>query len=394
MPQVSVIMPTLNEGANLRLLMPRIGAALAGFEYEVLVIDDGSGDDTRVVCESLRREYPLRLVIREDPRDGLSGAVLRGMDLAKGEFLVVMDADLQHPPERLGAMLEPLEKGEADLVIGSRYARGGEMAEQFGILRRMLSRAATALAYPIVGDVKDPMSGFFALRRVCYEKGKHLAPVGYKVGLEILRKCPIRMVREIPIRFGTRAYGESKLTIREQFRYLEHLSRLYDYCYPRASPIGKFVVTVICSWLVAWGAYVGMVWGGAGMWWAAGWSYLLAVGVTALFHWRYCRAERGLLVGCRPWRGFWVMGLVEWMCCAGTAWWLVERLGVGGMVEVFVISFGVATTARCALRKELRMDMRGLRRERRRGEKGESSGGEVGGDGGGICGGVRAEEAA
>ena len=370
MPQVSVIVPTLNEGENLPLLLPRVAAALAGRAYEVLIVDDGSRDDTAGVCERLSREYPVRLVVRENPKDGLSGAVVHGMGLAGGEYLVVMDADLQHPPERLGALLEPLENGEADFVIGSRYVSGGEMGSRFGFWRRVLSRAATALAWPIVGEVKDPMSGFFALRRGCYERGERLAPLGYKIGLEILRKCPVRKVKEVPIIFGARAHGESKLTFREQFRYLEHLSRLYDFCYPRASPIGKFLIALGCSWLAAGGVYGGLVWRGMGLMVAAAVGYGVAVGVTGVFHLRYCRTQREFLARARPWRDFWFIAAVEWVCCMAAAGWLVERLNGAGAWEVFVISFGGATVAKYVLRKELLMDIRGLRREIRREEMG------------------------
>src|SRR6266568_9624143 len=229
MPQISLIIPTINEAENLPLLMPRIAQALRGRDWEAIIVDDASTDGTAAVCDTLSKDYPLRLLSRVYPSNGLSGAVLHGMAEAKADFLVVMDADLQHPPERIGALIEPLAKNDADFAIGSRYVEGGSMEERFGLLRRALSRFATFLARPFSGRVRDPMSGFFALRRETYLRAKHLTPIGYKIGLELMCKCQVKSVREVPIHFGARTRGESKLSVKEQYRYLAHLSRLYDF---------------------------------------------------------------------------------------------------------------------------------------------------------------------
>src|SRR6266487_1035923 len=100
------------------------------------------------------------------------------------------------------------------------------------------------------------MSGVFALRRETYLSAKRLTPIGYKIGLELMCKCQVKSVREVPIHFGARRRGESKLTVKEQYRYLAHLSRLYDYHFPRASPISKFLVVLACSWIWAGPLYV------------------------------------------------------------------------------------------------------------------------------------------
>src|ERR1043166_4810706 len=107
-PQISIIVPTLNEAANLPELAERISRALAGRELQILIVDDNSADDTRSVCATLAEKYPLRLIVRENAKDGLSGAVLRGFSEANGEILIVMDADLQHPPEKLPELVAPL----------------------------------------------------------------------------------------------------------------------------------------------------------------------------------------------------------------------------------------------------------------------------------------------
>src|SRR5437762_2625378 len=115
---VSIIVPTLNEAENLPLLVPRIARAMDGRQFEIIIVDDDSRDNTLAACAELSESYPLTLHVREHPKDGLSGAVLAGFGLARGDVLVVMDADLQHPPERLPALIEPLERGEAEFVLG------------------------------------------------------------------------------------------------------------------------------------------------------------------------------------------------------------------------------------------------------------------------------------
>src|SRR3954462_52563 len=148
MPQISLIIPTINEAENLPALFARVAGALRGRDWEAIIVDDASTDGTPAICESLSKDYPLRLLSRIYPTNGLSGAVLFGMAEAKGDFLVVMDADLQHPPEKVPVLLEPLEKDTADFAVGSRYVEGGSMEERFGLMRRLMSRLATFLASP------------------------------------------------------------------------------------------------------------------------------------------------------------------------------------------------------------------------------------------------------
>ena len=366
---VSVIVPTLNEAANLPLLVPRISAALAGRHYEIIVVDDNSADDTRAVCARLAESYPLTLHVRTEPKDGLSGAVLMGVGLAKGELLAVMDADLQHPPERLPALLEPLERDEADFVIGSRHAPGGTVAERWGLFRRLNSRVATLLARPFAGPAAtDPMSGFFALRRSTFQGAQRLTPLGYKIGLELMCKCRVKRVREIPIQFGTRQHGHSKLTLTQQFRYLEHLSRLYDFTFPRLSPVVKFVIATACGWFVGFAAFLVLTRTGADPARAATLSYPAAILATAAFHLRYVRTQREFLLTKTPWRDFWLISLGEWAACALAATWIARRVRAVRPAEMFVVTYAMATLARYVLRKELMQDIRGLRRELRKEE--------------------------
>jgi dolichol-phosphate mannosyltransferase len=367
-PQVSVIIPTLNEAENLPVLVPRVAEVLRGrgLKFEIIVVDDDSRDDTRGVSAKLAETYPLALIVRKEIKDGLSGAVLQGMAAASGRTLVVMDADLQHPPEKIPELLDTLDAG-ADFVIGSRYVPGGSTAERWGPLRKLNSWVATFLARPFAGPTHDPMSGFFALRRETFLSATRLTPLGYKIALELMCKTRSKDVREIPIHFGLRERGASKLTLKQQFRYLEHLSRLYDFTFPRGSPVVKFLIATGAGWALAAILYALLV-PSIGMVRAAIASYPLAIAMTALFHVRYVRTQREFLATPHPWRDFWIIALAEWIACGAVAAWWVARANGPHPAETFVLSFGAATVVRYMLRKEFLQDVRGLRQEPRKDE--------------------------
>ena len=365
-PQISIVVPALNEAENIPLLVPRIAAALAGCDYEILIVDDNSKDATPTVCSELAEKFPLRLVIREQPKDGLGGAVLYGFANAKGRYLVVMDADLQHPPEKLPELLKPIEQGEADFALGSRLVAGGSVGKEWGAFRKLNSWVATQLARPFAGPTRDPMSGFFALKRESVDRAQRLTPLGYKIGLELMCKCRVKHVREIPIHFAERTHGQSKLSLKEQFRYLEHLSRLYDFCFPRLSPIVKFLIVTLLDWTIGLGIYQLTFHTNAGPALSPVLAYLGAVGVTALFHRRYIRTQREFLITRYPWGEFIAIALAEVAVCAGVATWIVHRVKDASAWETFLLSFGAATITRYVLRKELMQDIRGLRHDLRK----------------------------
>jgi dolichol-phosphate mannosyltransferase len=364
-PDVSILVPALNEAENLPLLVPRIAAALNGRTHEILIIDDNSRDNTRQVCEELARSHSLRLIVREHPQHGLSGAVLEGMRQARGNLLLVMDADLQHPPERIPALLEPLDNEQADFTLGSRYVPGGQTAEAWSLARRINSWVATFMARPFCGSIRDPMSGFFALKRKTFERAQRLTPLGYKIGLELMCKCHITRAMEIPIHFDLRQKGQSKLSLKQQFRYLEHLSRLYDFQYPRASPVIKFLIVLGLSWIAGAVLYWALLVGGVGRFAAAPLAYLAALAVTALFHIRYVRTQREFLARQHPWLDFLLISLCEWIVCWGAALWLGWRISGRWVPELFIVPFACATVVRYILRKELLADIRGLRHTHR-----------------------------
>jgi len=232
-PSITVIVPTYKEVENIPILVQRLGDVRQqqGWDLELLLMDDDSRDGSAECVAQLALAW-VRLITRTSDR-GLSQAVLEGLRQARGQVLVVMDADLSHPPETLPAMLAELQDG-ADFVVGSRFVDGGTTDDDWGVFRWLNSRVATVLAYP--------MSGFFMLRRDTFEGHTGFAPIGYKIGLELLVKCACRDVREVPIHFADRRFGHSKLSLREQIRYLQHVRRLYIHKFAFWSELAQFLL--------------------------------------------------------------------------------------------------------------------------------------------------------
>ncbi|MCD6558858.1 glycosyltransferase family 2 protein [Thermococci archaeon] len=223
--KISIIVPTYNERDNLKELFERISSSLRGRDFEIIVVDDDSPDGTWEKAQELSRQYPVR-VLRRTKERGLSSAVIRGFEIAGGDIFVVMDADLQHPPEVIPNLVEAIEKG-ADVAVASRYVKGGRV-ENWYWYRRIISKGAIMIgrvALPKIRNVKDPVSGFFALKREVVEDVE-LNPVGFKILLEILIKGKYANVAEVPFTFGLRNAGESKLGQKQIFNYLRHLWRL------------------------------------------------------------------------------------------------------------------------------------------------------------------------
>ncbi len=226
-PDVSIVVPAYCEAPNLRSLTERVFAATraANLEAELIIVDDNSADGSIEIVEALAAAFAIRIIVRTNER-GLSSAVLRGFQEARGPILVVMDADLSHPPEAIPDLVSPIREGRADFVLGSRYVCGGQIDQDWSFFRHLNSRIATWLARPLTA-VRDPMSGFFCLPRASLEKAAPLNPIGYKIALELIVKTRSCRCLEVPISFADRAAGTSKLTAREQIRYLRHLIRLY-----------------------------------------------------------------------------------------------------------------------------------------------------------------------
>jgi dolichol-phosphate mannosyltransferase len=210
---VSIIIPTLDEAANIDKLLSLILREYDdGHPVEVLVADGGSRDGTIEIVRSWETESPVRL-IASDGRRGLAGDVLAAARCATGDVIVIMDADLSHPPERIRDLVQPIVDGTSDMVVGSRYVRNGA-TPGWPWLRRMMSRAGSLLAWPLT-ELKDPMSGFFAVRR---ERLLAVDPsaAGFKIGLEIIAEAggALRLT-EVPIIFRERVGGKSKIGWRQ-----------------------------------------------------------------------------------------------------------------------------------------------------------------------------------
>lgn len=227
---LSLIIPTYNEGQNLGTLITALVAILDPVlpnDYELIVVDDDSPDLTWQHGLAIGEHVPQLRVMRRQGERGLSSAVIRGWQVAQGQVLGVIDADLQHPPEVLQGLLEAIQSG-ADLAVASRHVEGGGVSE-WSLARRILSRGAQTLGLLIlpgvVGRVSDPMSGFFMVRRQAIA-GPLLNPKGYKILLEVLGRGTIDTITEVGYVFQERQEGSSKVTWRQYLDYIHHLLRL------------------------------------------------------------------------------------------------------------------------------------------------------------------------
>lgn len=241
----SLIIPTRNEELNVPGLLAKLSQVLRGADYEIILVDD-SDDATPEVAALIGYELGLNVaVIHRDGRDregGLSTAVLAGVASAYGDYVCIMDADLQHPPELIPEMLAAARDADADIVIASRYVQGGSDAGLSSGARRLISRASRRLVKTVfpsrLRGVSDPLSGFFMARRsILNEAG--LRPTGFKILLEVLVRCSWETALEVPLRFEHRAAGASKATVRQGRDFLAHVSRLFFEARSRKDEAGE-----------------------------------------------------------------------------------------------------------------------------------------------------------
>jgi dolichol-phosphate mannosyltransferase len=224
--KITVVSPTLNEAENVPRLIREIGSVLAGFDYEIIIVDDDSPDRTWEVAQEFARQDSRIRVLRRQGSRSLGWSVIDGFTAAHGDVIVCIDADLQHDPAILPQMLEQLSRG-SDLVVGSRYASGGGVG-QWGRIRRFESWLATKLAQWLVDiQVHDPMSGYFLLRRADFlAVRKSLNGQGFKILLEMAVHLPNARICEVPYTFRNRLAGQTKLSRRVVFAFISQLWRL------------------------------------------------------------------------------------------------------------------------------------------------------------------------
>lgn len=227
--QLTIIVPTFNEAPNIPELVARVSAAVEGIEAEIIVVDD-STDDTPAVVEDVARSatLPVRLIHRAKRTGGLGGAVMAGLKAAAADACLVMDADLQHPPEKIPELYRRFIQGDVDVVIASRYAGGGTSGGLADRTRVLVSSASTALTkamFPIrLHEVTDPMTGFFLIDRRAVDPAT-LMPRGFKILLEILARRALR-IAEVPFDFAERHAGRSKASFRQGLHFLAQLTAL------------------------------------------------------------------------------------------------------------------------------------------------------------------------
>lgn len=232
----SIIVPAYKEAKNLEPLTKRVFAAVEsqGFAkgtVEMIIVDDNSRDGSVEKVQALREQgYNVDILVRTTER-GLSSAVIHGFNKSKGRYMIVMDADLQHPPESVPEVLRAFEKQGTEYVLGTRYGKGVSIDKDWPLHRRIISWGARLLARPLT-SLSDPMSGFFGIRRDVFVKGqKNVSPIGYKIAMELFVKCGIKNFQEVAFPFGARLEGESKLTGKVIIHYLKHLRALYLYSF-------------------------------------------------------------------------------------------------------------------------------------------------------------------
>lgn len=225
MPELSIVVPTYKERANLVALLQCLQTALGDLDYEVVIVDDDSPDGTSALARSLAQQDHRVRVIQRIGRKGLSSATVEGMLSTSSPYLAVMDADLQHDETILPRMLERLKSEKLDLVIGSRNVEGGSVGD-FAAHRRKLSELGGRLSRMVCrANVNDPMSGYFVVTRAYFHEVVHsLSSTGFKILLDLIASShrPVRFA-EVGYTFRSRLHGTSKLDVLVGLEYLQLL---------------------------------------------------------------------------------------------------------------------------------------------------------------------------
>jgi dolichol-phosphate mannosyltransferase len=236
--QISIIIPTYNESQNIINILKSIKENLPkNILAQTIVVDDNSPDGTGKIVEDYLKnlkkmtDYTIEIIHRK-AKDGLGSAIMKGIQQAKGDMIVVMDSDFSHPPQIIPKLIESIKKYQYDIAVASRYIKGGKI-QGWSLKRKMMSKFATLIAKKGLGiDTKDPMSGFFAFKRNII-KELNIDAIGYKILLEILVKTKGVNIKEIPYTFQDRELGSSKLDMKTITDYYKSVWKLYRYGKPQ-----------------------------------------------------------------------------------------------------------------------------------------------------------------
>ncbi|KIS70243.1 dolichyl-phosphate beta-D-mannosyltransferase [Mycosarcoma maydis] len=253
-PSCSVIVPAFRENLNLRPLVTRLSSAFASqssselANTEIIIVDDNSRDGSVETVSALQSEgYNVRIIVRTSER-GLSSAVVRGFREARGQRMICMDADLQHPPEAVPSLLLALN-GQKSFVLGTRYGVGVSMDKDWPLHRRIISSGARMLARPLT-SASDPMSGFFGITKHSFHTADHhINAQGFKIALDLLVKSGVHStdIAEVPFSFGLRQEGESKLDGKVMFKYLQQLVELYRFRFGTVPIVFVLIVLLVLA---------------------------------------------------------------------------------------------------------------------------------------------------
>ncbi|ABC62097.1 glycosyltransferase family 2 protein [Erythrobacter litoralis] len=335
----AIIVPILNEAANIQPLIEKIGTVLTGYDAEIIFVDDGSTDGSLEILESIAAANRSIRVIRRIGRRGLSSAVVEGFLSTVAPVVAVMDGDLQHDESVLPAMIAALQSGEADLAYGSRYAGGGSVGD-WAADRLMISNVATRMAGSVMKTpLSDPMSGFFAIRRELFlDIAPRLSQAGYKILLDIVASHPepIR-VKQVPYKFRTRTAGESKL---DSMVVLEYVELLLEKLVGRLVPVKLLMfgavglVGTLVHLALLWGALTGL---GASFAIAQGSATLGAMTFNFALNNVFTYRDRKLT----GWR--WVTGWLSF--CAACGIGAVANVGIGTLLYTEAWSWWIAGLA-------------------------------------------------
>lgn len=233
---VSVVLPTLNEEENIELVVESIDDSLENIEYEIIIVDGGSVDKTPKIARKLSNTYPINLF---SPKEnlGLSKSIMKGINNSSNDNVVVMDADMQHPPEKINELIDQVD--DYDLVLGSRFTSDGEI-EDWSYTRKIINRVASSLAFTVLYplDVNDPMTGFFAFKKDKIDL-EVVDSSGFKILLDIIHENELD-IKEVGINFSKRERGNSSFGLAEVIDYVEQIGKILFDKLGFGSPKQKF----------------------------------------------------------------------------------------------------------------------------------------------------------